>query len=160
MIFLDKRKVCCYNKVVMNTNFKKRGEKMTSAEILQNHGIRPSLTRVMIYDYLREHRTHPTADEIYLALSPSAPTLSKTTVYNTTKLLSSQGVIKTITIEEQQARFDACTDIHGHFLCKGCGKVFDFDTESPKMSLPKGFITNVTEIYCTGKCNECSAQEQ
>lgn len=128
---------------------------MTSAEILQNHGIRPSLTRVMIYDYLRAHRTHPTADEIYSALSPQAPTLSKTTVYNTMKLLSSEGVIKTITIEEQQARFDACTDIHGHFLCKNCGKIFDFDTKLPSMKLPEGFGVDVTEIYCTGKCKEC-----
>ncbi len=129
---------------------------MTSAEILQKHGIRPSLTRVMIYDYLREHRTHPTADEIYSALSPNAPTLSKTTVYNTMKLLSSEGVIKTITIEEQQARFDACTDIHGHFLCRDCGGVFDFDTELPKMVIPEGFIPSVTEIYCMGKCKKCS----
>ena len=128
---------------------------MTSAEILQKHGIRPSLTRVLIYDYLREHRTHPTADEIYSALSPSAPTLSKTTVYNTMKLLSAEGVIKTITIEEQQARFDACTDVHGHFLCKNCGKIFDFDTKLPSMSIPEGFGVDVTEIYCTGKCSCC-----
>ena len=129
---------------------------MTSAEILQQHGIRPSLTRVMIYDYLRTHRTHPTADEIYSALSPNAPTLSKTTVYNTMKLLSSEGVIKTITIEEQQARFDACTDVHGHFLCKDCGGVFDFDTNLPEMQMPEGFTPSVTEIYCIGKCNKCS----
>ena len=37
-------------------------------------------------EYLMAHRTHPTVDEIYLALSPSIPTLSKTTVYNTLKL--------------------------------------------------------------------------
>lgn len=129
---------------------------MTSAEILQKHGIRPSLTRVMIYDYLREHRTHPTADEIYTALSPNAPTLSKTTVYNTMKLLSAEGVIKTITIEEQQARFDACTDVHGHFLCRDCGKIFDFDTCLPQMQIPEGFGVDVTEIYCTGKCKMCS----
>lgn len=129
---------------------------MSSAQILQDYGIRPSLTRVLIYDYLRQHRTHPTADEIYSALSPDAPTLSKTTVYNTMKLLSEKGVIKTITIEEQQARFDACTDIHGHFLCKDCGKVFDFDTELPEMKIPSGFTPTVTEIYCIGKCKHCN----
>ena len=59
---------------------------MTSAEKLMEKGIRPSLTRVMIYDYLLSHRTHPTVDEIYKELSPKAPTLSKTTVYNTVKL--------------------------------------------------------------------------
>ena len=130
---------------------------MTSAQILQQKGIRPSLTRVLIYDYLKEHRTHPTADEIFKDLSPDAPTLSKTTVYNTVKLLSANGVIKTITIEEQQARFDACTDIHGHFLCTECGKVFDFDTSEPKSQIPEGFTVDTTEVYCTGKCCGCKS---
>ena len=55
---------------------------------LQNHNIKPSVQRIAIMNYLIEHRTHPTVDEIYTALSPSIPTLSKTTVYNTLKLLS------------------------------------------------------------------------
>ncbi len=129
---------------------------MTSVEILMEHGIRPSLTRVMIYDYLRQHRNHPTADEIYKELSPSAPTLSKTTVYNTVKLLSSEGVIKTITIEEGQARFDAYTENHGHFICRDCASVYDFDTEFPEIVLPEGFQKGVTEIYCTGTCSACA----
>ncbi|MBQ7901100.1 MAG: transcriptional repressor [Clostridia bacterium] len=128
---------------------------MTSAEILAKHNIRPSLTRVMIYDYLRQHRTHPTAEEIHMSLSPQVPTLSKTTVYNTVKLLTEQGIIKMITIEEQQARFDACTDLHGHFLCSGCGGVYDFDTSMPHFELPEGFKAATTEVYCTGTCNNC-----
>jgi Fe2+ or Zn2+ uptake regulation protein len=72
------------------------------------------------------------------------------------KLLSAEGVIKTITIEEQQARFDACIDTHGHFLCRDCGKVFDFDTELPRMKMPDGFEPSVTEIYCIGKCKCCN----
>lgn len=128
---------------------------MTSAEILMSKNIRPSLTRVMIFDYLRKHRTHPTVDEIYTALHPEAPTLSKTTVYNTVKLLQSEGIIKMITIEEQQARFDACNDLHGHFLCTGCGTVFDFDTEEPEVKLPEGFEVSTEEIYFTGRCKKC-----
>lgn len=128
---------------------------MTSAEILTSNNIRPSMPRIMIYDYLREHRTHPTADEIYSALSPIAPTLSKTTVYNTVKLLTGAGVIKMITIEEQQARFDACTDLHGHFLCSCCGKVYDFDISEPKAQLPDGFSVQTKEIFFTGRCRNC-----
>ena len=45
---------------------------------LQNHNIKPSVQRIAIMNYLIEHRTHPTVDEIYTALSPSIPTLSKT----------------------------------------------------------------------------------
>lgn len=128
---------------------------MTSAEILNSNNIRPSMPRVMIYDYLREHRTHPTADEIYSALSPMAPTLSKTTVYNTVKLLTGAGVIKMITIEEQQARFDACTDLHGHFLCSECGKIYDFDTKEPEFKLPNGFNIKTQEVFFTGTCGCC-----
>ena len=56
---------------------------------LQNHNIKPSVQRIAIMNYLIEHRTHPTVDEIYTALSPSIPTLSKTTVYNTCLLYTS-----------------------------------------------------------------------
>jgi Fe2+ or Zn2+ uptake regulation protein len=128
---------------------------MTSAEILMEKGIRPSLTRVMIYDYLLRHRTHPTVDEIYKGLSPKAPTLSKTTVYNTVKLLSQEGAIKMLTIEEQQARFDACTDHHGHFLCNDCKKVYDFDVDVPTDMLPEGFTAQTKEIFYTGMCKCC-----
>ena len=69
---------------------------------LQNHNIKPSVQRIAIMNYLIEHRTHPTVDEIYTALSPSIPTLSKTTVYNTLKLLSEQGAAQTLTIDERQ----------------------------------------------------------
>ncbi len=129
---------------------------MTSADILMSYNIRPSLTRVMIFDYLRNNRTHPTADEIFSALHPKAPTLSKTTVYNTVKLLSSEGVIKMITIEEKQARFDACADNHGHFLCIDCGKVYDFDITFPEDNLPEKFDVSTKDIYFTGKCSKCS----
>ncbi len=129
---------------------------MTSAEILSNHDIKPSLPRVLIFDYLRQHRTHPTVDEIYSSLVVRVPTLSKTTVYNTVKLLSSAGIIKTITIEEQQARYDACTDLHGHFLCTDCGGVYDFDTSLPDSRLPHGFSVSTQEIYYTGICQHCN----
>ncbi len=127
----------------------------SSAEILKGSNIRPSITRVMIFDYLRERRTHPTVEEIYLSLSPQLPTLSKTTVYNTVKLFSSAGIVKTVTIEEQQARYDACTDLHGHFLCTGCGKVYDFDTLPPERALPQGFEVSTEDVYCTGTCSTC-----
>ena len=129
---------------------------MTSADILQSHDIKPSIPRVLILDYLRQHRTHPTVDEIYSSLAKRMPTLSRTTVYNTVKLLSSAGIIKTITIEEQQARYDACTDLHGHFLCSACGGVFDFDTSIPDARIPHGFTIATQEVYYTGTCNHCS----
>lgn len=128
---------------------------MSSAEFLSNHNIRPSLIRVMIFDFLKENRTHPTVDEIYTALHPAAPTLSKTTVYNTLKTFVKAGITKLVTIEEQQSRFDGCTDIHGHFICNECGKVFDFDTDMPAVDGLEDFEITTHDVYCGGICKDC-----
>ena len=66
---------------------------MTATEHLIRHGVRPSVQRIAVMNYLLEHRTHPTVDEIYVALSKDMPTLSKTTVYNTLELLVKQKAV-------------------------------------------------------------------
>ena len=59
---------------------------MKSYDYLISYNIKPSVQRIAIMDYLLAHKTHPSIDEIYLALCKDIPTLSKTTVYNTLKL--------------------------------------------------------------------------
>ena len=84
---------------------------------LQNHNIKPSVQRIAIMNYLIEHRTHPTVDEIYTALSPSIPTLSKTTVYNTLKLLSEQGAAQTHVMMPIPARtVISCASVAERFM--------------------------------------------
>ena len=83
------------------------------------------MQRIAIMQYLMEHPIHPSADDIYTALSPSMPTLSKTTVYNTLKLFSEQGAAQMLTIDEKNTNFDADTSVHSHFLCKRCGHIYD-----------------------------------
>ena len=94
---------------------------------LLEYNIKPSMQRIAIMEYLMEHRTHPSADEIYTALSPSMPTLSKTTVYNTLKLFAEQGAALMLTIDERNANFDADTSPHAHFICKRCGNIYDLE---------------------------------
>ena len=52
-------------------------------EYLKKNGIKPSIQRMRIFQYLMDNHTHPTVDDIFQNLSPEMPTLSKTTVYNT-----------------------------------------------------------------------------
>ena len=47
---------------------------------LMEKGIRPSLQRIAIMDWLINHPTHPTIEDVYKGLADSIPTLSKTTV--------------------------------------------------------------------------------
>ena len=99
-------------------------------DTLQNYGIHPSVQRIAIMDYLMVHRVHPTADEIYNALYPTMPTLSKTTIYNTMKLFTEQGAVKALVIDEKNVRFDIDTYSHAHFMCLGCGCVYDLRIEN------------------------------
>ena len=64
-----------------------------SYEQLTLHGVKPSVQRLAVMEYLLTHRTHPTVDEIYRALVSKIPTLSQATVYNTLKLFVSHGWI-------------------------------------------------------------------
>ena len=46
---------------------------------LEDCGLRPSVQRLLIMDYLLSHHTHPTVEEVYRDLCKKCPTLSKTT---------------------------------------------------------------------------------
>ncbi len=133
---------------------------MDTIERLQEHHIRPSVQRISIMDYLMRHRTHPTVDEIYTALAPSIPTLSKTTVYNTLKLLSEHGAIQTLTIDEKNTCYDAETSPHAHFLCKRCGKIYDImhheeATQTDSSTDIEGHKIQETHYYYKGICKHC-----
>lgn len=133
---------------------------VNTSELLRHHGIRPSVQRIAVMDYLLTHRTHPTADEIYGALAPAIPTLSKTTVYNTLSLFAAQGAAVHITIDPRGSRFDGDTTVHGHFLCTRCGSLHDifFDTPPALPEVTGGHTAHSAQIYYKGTCAHCNAQ--
>ncbi len=125
--------------------------------VLKENDIRPSYTRIRILEYLKMKKTHPPAEEIYNALVGEIPTLSRTTVYNTLSLLDEKGVIRGVTIEDNEKRFDFDTTDHGHFKCSLCGKIFDFSVDICSISSPDlfGFKTEEKNVYFKGICNDC-----
>ena len=136
---------------------------MKTYEYLQSFGIKPSVQRIAIMDYLLTHRTHPAIDEIYLALCEQIPTLSKTTVYNTLKLFVEHGAAQMLTIDERNTCYDADIQLHAHFLCKKCGKIIDLpsSTEQTKVSAMKeeGFKVDEIHQYFKGYCPSCLMEE-
>ena len=136
---------------------------MKTYEYLLSFGIKPSVQRIAIMDYLMKHRTHPAIDEIYLALCEQIPTLSKTTVYNTLKLFVEHGAAQMLTIDERNTCYDADIQLHAHFLCKKCGKILDFplSTEKDKVSAMKdeGFKVDEIHQYFKGYCPSCLVEE-
>ena len=126
---------------------------------LRQNGICPTQQRLAVYEYLIEHRTHPTADTVYRALVKEQPSLSRTTVYNTMRALAKAGLIRVVTIDAEEQHFDAGVEDHGHFRCSACGELFDFpltaDTVHPL--LPDGFSVGMWDVYITGVCPHCQS---
>lgn len=130
-------------------------------ERLVRYGVKPSVQRIAIMDYLLANRTHPTADEVYSALCPSIPTLSKTTVYNTMKLFVENGAALMLTIDDKTARFDGDTSLHAHFICKQCGKVHDLPFTGRKRAGSfqlDGHLVEEVHHYYKGVCSQCQEQ--
>lgn len=125
--------------------------------ILVERGIKPTLQRMKILEYLMKEKNHPTVDNLYSDLHPHIPTLSKTTLYNTLKLFIEKGLTTQITIENDEARYDADLTNHGHFKCRKCGIVYDFphDIEVERGKVPSGFSPERAHLYVWGVCAEC-----
>jgi len=131
---------------------------MESHRYLMRFSIRPSVQRTAIMEYLMNHKTHPTVEEIYMALNPSIPTLSKTTVYNTLNLFTEKGAVQVLTIDDKNARYDANVSNHGHFYCRSCGKVYDIFNVNPEAyQIPhfEDFKVDTVEISYYGICKAC-----
>lgn len=131
------------------------------AAYLKERGIRPSIQRVAVMRYMMQHRTHPTADEIFSYLSELYPSLSRTTVYNTLALLSASGVIKTLCIDNTYTRYDFAELPHGHFRCSQCGKIIDVClSEPPHPIIPPGVGSiNLNDVIYSGLCSDCSTKK-
>lgn len=96
-------------------------------DVLKEHNIAPSIQRIKILQYLREYKTHPTADMVYKALVEDIPTLSKTTVYNTLRTFTENGILLALSLFENEVRYEYNTDPHIHFKCMKCNNIYDLD---------------------------------
>lgn len=110
--------------------------------------------------YVMDNLVHPTADTVFNGLSSSIPTLSKTTVYNTLKLLTRQGAVLELNIDEKNVRYDANICRHAHFRCKLCGSVCDVPVDEVEVLTRKaaGDLTiTESQLYYKGYCAGCRA---
>lgn len=127
-------------------------------EELANAGIRPSVQRLAIFEYVRNSCEHPTAEVVYEALRDELGSLSLTTVYNTLKLFVDAGLIMMLTIDDTFRCFDGNCCSHAHFRCNKCGKIMDFNIKEDFLSMVEGIggleITD-TQLYMKGICYDC-----
>ncbi|HHW49163.1 MAG TPA: transcriptional repressor [Clostridiaceae bacterium] len=128
---------------------------------LKSNNIRLSHQRLKVLEYLDHNRIHPTVEQIYEGLHDEIPTLSKTTIYNTLNALTESGLVKVLTIEDNETRYDIRTDAHGHFKCTACGEIYDFEVNMDSLEIQglNGFRVYSRDMYFSGICPKCMEQE-
>lgn len=118
------------------------------------------MQRLAIMQYLLTHHTHPTVEEVYQGICDEIKTLSRTTVYNTLRLLSEHNAARMITIDEHRVCYDGDVTPHVHFYCKKCGRVYDmFGEKAPHLRNPlniDGHEVDEMQLYYKGVCRDCA----
>jgi Fe2+ or Zn2+ uptake regulation protein len=120
-------------------------------------GIRPSYQRIKVLEYLYLAGGHPTVEDIYAQLSPLIPSLSKATIYNTLRALIAGGLVRVISIDGVEKRYDRITYNHGHFRCDHCGMIFNFNIDIDNLPLDDlaQFEIREKNLYIHGLCPNC-----
>ena len=136
----------------------KNNSKDIKMKRLKNMGLKHTPQRLAILDYLEGNKEHPSAEDIYTAVSKKFPTMSFATVYNTIDALKKCDRVLEITIDSSKKRFDPFTEPHHHLMCVKCKRIVDIhsDYKLPLSNNDKeGFeiIGNHIEFY--GICPEC-----
>lgn len=127
------------------------------SQLLREKGLRPSYQRVRVLEFLNLNLHHPTAEDIYTALSPEIPSLSRTTIYNTLHAFAEYGLVNCLSIDGVETRYDIMLERHGHFKCEQCGRLTNFQVDADQLEV-KGLerfkIRHKNVVFC-GLCPQC-----
>src|SRR5690554_4377150 len=126
------------------------------AEQLLDKQIKPSSHRIKVMEYLLANRNHPTVEQIYTKLKKQCPTLSKATISNSLSLFVEAGLVRVLTMEGKEARYDLDLENHGHFKCESCGDIFDFAINIDDCVADlDNCIVHEKHVLFKGICSEC-----
>ena len=121
-------------------------------------GFKRTPQRLAILDYLDGNTLHPSAEEVYLAVTKKYCSLSFATVYNTLNALAQAGAVRELTLDPERKRYDSNTEPHHHLICVTCKKVVDvFEgiTVGMPKSLEKEFSVFGNHVEFYGRCAAC-----
>jgi Fur family peroxide stress response transcriptional regulator len=125
---------------------------------LQSSGLRCTAQRYAVMEFLRDHKGHPTAAEIFQAVNRLDPRSSRATTYNNLRDLVGAGLVREVAAEGRAGRFDLEGMRHHHFICDRCGNLEDidwYDVPRPAArSLGKRVVRECQLIF-RGFCAKC-----
>lgn len=110
--------------------------------------------RELILNYLKNTKSHPSADTVYQEVRKILPRISLGTVYRNLEYLKNKGQI--VELKGKVKRYDADLSDHHHFICDQCQNIFDiYDKFEIKTEFGKIGKVKKYHLYLHGSCNDC-----
>jgi Fur family peroxide stress response transcriptional regulator len=97
-------------------------------DALEKAGWRFTRQRAAVFEYLSSVESHPTAEDVYLAVRQELPKISLATVYKALEALVDCHLANKLASSEGPARYDSHCEGHYHLRCLKTGKVQDLPT--------------------------------
>jgi Fur family transcriptional regulator, peroxide stress response regulator len=113
-----------------------------------------------VFRAARTSGEHPTAEMIFETVRRELPRISLGTVYRNLQRLVADGKLSMAPVGDRSARFDPMTDPHDHFVCEGCGRIFDVMREQGaavtfRSLRSRGFEIRSHALSVYGACPAC-----
>ena len=127
---------------------------------LREKGLKITPQRLAIFRILKDNKSHPCAEEIYLKVRKEFPTISLATIYQTLDTLENIGGIRVLRFDKKKTRYDADLSPHHHLICVKCKKIIDLQYDFSKtLKLPRSmnnrFQVDEFKVLFYGVCEEC-----
>ncbi|MGE5842103.1 MAG: Fur family transcriptional regulator [Deltaproteobacteria bacterium] len=138
------------------------------SEYLADQGLKSTRQRDEILSMFVSAGRHVSAEELYLLVRKSNPSIGYATVYRTLKLLASAGLAEARRFEDGYTRYEYReTDghHHDHLICTRCGKIIEFENEriehlQQDVARKNNFhvLNHKLELY--GLCSDCQRKKK
>ena len=111
-----------------------------------------------IFEIVNASRDHLTAEQVLAALREEYPAVSQATVYNNLKKLTSDGLLRKLTLADSPDRYDRIQR-HDHLVCQRCRRLADmsFADMTEALSAQLGCDIRSYDLKVSYVCPECRA---
>jgi Fe2+ or Zn2+ uptake regulation protein len=106
-------------------------------EALERAGWRCTRQRAAVFAYLRSVDSHPTAEQVFLAVRRQLPSISLATVYNALDALVAARLATRLAGGTGPTRYDGRCEAHYHLRCQRTGQVRDLPLPYDPLLLDK-----------------------
>lgn len=128
------------------------------------HGLKITPQRIAVYNELAKARNHPSTEVMYRAVRRRHPNISYDTVNRTLQTFVDIGLVSLVEGIGGVRRFDPDRELHHHFHCRVCGRIFDFHYEEFDVLEIPDHIRDVVSVeskqaVLSGICRRCRSME-